>query len=97
MKTLKYSINKDQHNIGTLTLFLNDDESVKGRQLFIPAYNLKAQVFERNDKPGMYRISVPENYETAEGEKTFWHDIGTTHENVVSIPAYGLEAVTKAL
>lgn len=34
------------HNVGTLTTFLRKDGSVS-KQLFIPAYNLKAQVFEQ--------------------------------------------------
>lgn len=34
------------HNVGTLTTFLREDGSVS-KQLFIPAYNLKAQVFEQ--------------------------------------------------
>lgn len=38
------------HDIGTITQFHNDDGSVKGRQLFIPAYNLRAQVFVIQEK-----------------------------------------------
>jgi len=38
------------HDIGELTSFLNDDGTVKGRQLHIPAFNLKAQVFAKTAK-----------------------------------------------
>lgn len=36
------------HNVGTLTTFTREDGSVS-KQLFIPAYNLKAQVFAQKN------------------------------------------------
>lgn len=73
--------------VGSVTKFINDDGSIKGMQLQIPAFGLKAQIFKKDE--GGYRVSVPENYTTAEQEeKTFWHDIGNVENGFLSLPAY---------
>ena len=93
MKTQIRTITRDSNIIGKLTIFLNDDNTVKGRQLTIPAFNLKAQVFPINDEPNTLRVSVPDNYTTNGGEqKTFWNDIGRLNNSGLHIPAYGFTA-----
>ena len=92
MKTIKTNVTAEENiKVGTITKFLNDDKSTKGRLLQIPAFHLEAQVFPKNDSED-YRVSVPENYKTTEGEKTFWHDIGTISEQdgayYLALPAF---------
>jgi len=93
MKTIKTNVTAEENIVvGTITKFTNDDGSVKGRLLQIPAFNLSAQVFKKNDSED-FRVSVPKNYETKEQEaKTFWHDIGTISEQdgayYVALPAF---------
>lgn len=88
MTTTKINVLAEENIIvGTVTQFTNDDGSIKGRLLQIPAFGLKAQVFKKDD--GDFRISIPENYTTSEGEeKTYWHDIGTVTDNHVQLPAF---------
>jgi len=93
MKTIKTNVTAEENIVvGTITKFINDDNSTKGRLLQIPAFHLEAQVFPKNDSED-FRVSVPENYETKEQEaKTFWHDIGTISEQdgayYLALPAY---------
>jgi len=90
MQTIKTNILAEENIVvGTITKFINDDNSIKGRLLQIPAFGLSAQVFKNQDSDN-YRVSLPENYKTADQEeKTFWHDIGTiTEQAYLALPAY---------
>lgn len=88
MTTQKINVLAEENIIvGTITQFLNEDGSIKGRLLEIPAFSLKAQIFKKDE--GGFRVSVPSNYTTAEGEdKTFWNDIGNVTDNFLQLPAF---------
>ncbi len=97
------NILRNGHVIGRITTFIDPISNLpQGRQLHIPAFNLKAQVFPKTDENKQplptYRVSLPENYvdKTTNAQKTFWHDIGTIDEdNKLHLPAFDLTADIK--